>query len=296
MHHAVTLEALRVLAAIEEKGSFAAAAEALYKVPSALTYTVQKLETDLGVQLFDRSKQRAQLTSAGQLLLKEGQHLLVSANRLEEKVRQIETGWETQLVIARDTIIPETPLLKTIAEFCLLDKLVEVTVIEEALAGGWDALASQRADIAVGVSGELPKGQYEMVPIGQANMVFAIAATHPLASIEGDVLPEHMSEYPAIVVADSSRTLPTRSAGVFESKQKIRVDNMLSKLNAQRLGLGTGFLPLHLVQPYLDSGEMVTKQVHVPRPAIPLYIARSKNRSGKALDWFFSALSQNSWC
>ena len=69
MHHAITLEALRVLDAIDQKGSFGAAAEALFKVPSALSYTVQKLESDIGVNLFDRSKQRAQLTAAGRLLL-----------------------------------------------------------------------------------------------------------------------------------------------------------------------------------------------------------------------------------
>lgn len=51
----LTLDALQVLDAIERRGSFAAAAEALFRVPSAITYTVQKLEQDLTVPLFDRS-------------------------------------------------------------------------------------------------------------------------------------------------------------------------------------------------------------------------------------------------
>jgi len=41
MRHAITLESLRVLDAIDRKGSFGAAAEMLFKVPSALSYTVQ---------------------------------------------------------------------------------------------------------------------------------------------------------------------------------------------------------------------------------------------------------------
>ena len=41
---ALTLEAIRVLDAIDRRGSFAAAADELGKVPSALSYTVQKLE------------------------------------------------------------------------------------------------------------------------------------------------------------------------------------------------------------------------------------------------------------
>ena len=54
MKHTVTLEALEILDAIDRKGSFAAAANALYRVPSAITYNVQKLEEDLGVVLFKR--------------------------------------------------------------------------------------------------------------------------------------------------------------------------------------------------------------------------------------------------
>ncbi len=44
---ALTLEAIRVLDAIDRRGSFAAAADELGKVPSALSYTVQKLEDEL---------------------------------------------------------------------------------------------------------------------------------------------------------------------------------------------------------------------------------------------------------
>lgn len=58
----LSLEALETLDAIAEQGSFARAAESLHRVPSALTYTVKKLESDLGVTLFDRSGQRARLT------------------------------------------------------------------------------------------------------------------------------------------------------------------------------------------------------------------------------------------
>ena len=52
---ALTLEAIRVLDAIDRRGSFAAAADELGKVPSALSYTVQKLEDELDAMLFGYS-------------------------------------------------------------------------------------------------------------------------------------------------------------------------------------------------------------------------------------------------
>jgi len=63
----LTLDALTVLDAIDRKGSFAAAAEELHRVPSAMTYAVQKLEEDLDALLFDRRGHRAQLTEAGRI-------------------------------------------------------------------------------------------------------------------------------------------------------------------------------------------------------------------------------------
>ena len=54
----LTLDALTVLDAIDRNGSFAAAAEELHRVPSAMTYAVQKLEQDLGVSIFGRRGHR----------------------------------------------------------------------------------------------------------------------------------------------------------------------------------------------------------------------------------------------
>ena len=65
----ISVEALCVIDAIARKGSFAAAAEELFRVPSAITYTVQKLGRDLDVAIFDRSGHRATLTDAGKRLL-----------------------------------------------------------------------------------------------------------------------------------------------------------------------------------------------------------------------------------
>lgn len=56
LNMALSLESLEVLDAIERKGSFAAAAHEMGKVPSALTYVVRKLEEDLDVLLFDRRR------------------------------------------------------------------------------------------------------------------------------------------------------------------------------------------------------------------------------------------------
>ncbi|WP_279146593.1 LysR family transcriptional regulator [Photobacterium carnosum] len=117
MQSPITLDSLRALDAIDRKGSFAAGAKSLFKVPSALTYTIKKLEDDLNVVLFDRSKQKAQLTSAGRLILDQGREILIATDKLESAVKQLNSGWERNIIISRDTIIPLAPLLESVLEF-----------------------------------------------------------------------------------------------------------------------------------------------------------------------------------
>lgn len=295
MHHAITLDALRVLDAIDRKGSFGAAAEALFKVPSALSYTVQKLESDLGINLFDRTKQRAQLTAAGRLLLEQGRQLLQAANAIEEAVQQLESGWETQLRIAKDTVLPLAPLLQQINAFNLLDKRVAITISEEVLGGTWDALIAERCDLALGASGDLPKGIFEYRLMGEVEFVFAVAREHPLCLHKGPVDAAAIQAFPTIVVADSSLSAPARSSGLLESRQIIRVAHADAKIQAQMMGVGVGFLPKHLIRQEIQRGDLIVLDCAVPRPNIPLYIAWRKKNAGKALEWFASSCNEANW-
>ena len=295
MARAITLDALKVLDAIDKKGSFSAAAESLFKVPSALTYTIQKLETDLGCKLFDRQGQRAVLTPVGELVLTQGREILHAAYKLEEAVQELETGWEASLTLALDTVLSDGPLLTLMGEFTQLGKQVGLNFRHESLGGSWDALYSGRADIAIGVSGELPKGQYHIVPLGLLQFVFAVAADHPLAAYEEIIPSEALLQFPAIVASDTSVSLAQRSSGLFDSRQIIRVPSMQIKVSAQCLGLGVGFLPRHLLDEPLSKGALVIKPVELPRPSHTLYLAWRKGAQGKALNWFVERLPLCDW-
>ncbi|MES3008583.1 MAG: LysR family transcriptional regulator [Pseudomonadota bacterium] len=295
MSHAITLEALRVLDAIDRRGSFLAAADALFKVPSALTYTVQKLESDLGVSLFDRSRQRAQLTVAGRLVLERGRVLLQQAADLEEAVRQLESGWETTLRIARDTVLPMSLLLQQVGLFNQLGRQVVVQISEEVLGGGWDALVAGRCDLTLGASGDIPKGIFEYRVLGDIEFVFAVAADHPLTQVVGPVDAAAIAEFPTVIAADTSITTPARSSGLLASRQSLRVANMEAKIEAQRMGVGVGFLPRHMAAPLLASGALVALECSVPRPPMPIYMAWRKHQSGRALTWFIEACARVDW-
>lgn len=295
MQSPITLDALRALDAIDRKGSFAAAAKSLFKVPSALTYTIKKLEDDLNVVLFDRSKQKAQLTSAGKLILEQGREILIATDKLESAVKQLDSGWERNLTISRDTIIPLTPLLESILEFNKLEHDTNITISEESLGGGWDAMHSNRTDIAIGVSDHLPKGEYQIKEIGRVDFLFAVSQNHPLALIERPIEASDLLLYPSLIVSDSSLLLPTRDTGLFKSKQQIRFKTMQAKIEAQTMGLGVGFLPRHLIKQQLSEGILIEKKCVVPRVNPPLFIAWHKDNDGKACEWLTNELISKIW-
>ena len=287
----LTLDALQAMDAIERNGSFAAAAAELHRVPSALTYTMQKLEQDLDVALFDRSGHRAKLTPAGQELMQEGRQLLRAAGELECRVKRVATGWETELRIALDIVIPAAQLYPLIAEFYEQESGTRIRLAYEVLAGTWDALVSGRADLALGVSGEVPAGGgYAIRMLGYKDFVFAVAPTHPLAELPEPLRREQILAHRAVAIGDSSRSLPPRSVGLLTGQDVLTVPDLESKVAAQLAGLGCGYLPAHAAAPLIKARRLVAKEVEEIKPAGNLYYAWRTREKGKALRWFLKYL------
>jgi len=287
----LTLDALLAMDAIERLGSFAAAAAELHRVPSALTYTVQKLEQDLDVLLFDRSGHRARLTPAGRELMQEGRALLRAAGELECRVKRVATGWETELRIALDIMIPAVQLFPLIAAFYAEQSGTRIRLAHEVLAGTWDALASGRAELALGVSGEAPAGGgYAIRMLGYKDFVFAVAPAHPLAALPEPLKHEQILAHRAVAIGDSSRNLPPRSVGLLTGQDVLTVPDLESKVAAQVAGLGCGYLPAHAAAPLIKAKRLVAKEVEEIKPAGNLYYAWRSREKGKALRWFLKHL------
>ena len=178
----LTLDGLQVLDAIDRRGSFAAAGEELHRTASTLSYTVKKLEDDLGIQVFDRSGHRAVLTDVGQLLLEEGRALLDAATALERRLRTLGQGWEAELAIASNELVPMDSLLEIVREFYAAGHPTRIRLLSEVLGGVWDALVTQRADIALAEVGHTGALGISHRPLGSVAFVFAVAPDHPLAS------------------------------------------------------------------------------------------------------------------
>jgi len=287
---ALSLESLEVLDAIERKGSFAAAAHELGKVPSALTYVVRKLEDDLDVLLFDRRRHRAELTPAGRALLDEGRHLLQAADDLARRVKRLATGWEATLTIVLDNLVYFRALLPVIQDFYAENTATRLRFSREVLGGTWDALLSGRAALLLCPAHTAPVQGVQTRTLGAIPFVFAVATHHPLAQAQEPVPAAAIARQRIVAVGDTSRNLPARTIGVMAGQDTLVVPTMDDKIQAQIRGLGCGWLPVPLAQPYLDSGVLIAKETTEDRRLGTFQVAWRNNMRGKALQWWVDKL------
>jgi DNA-binding transcriptional LysR family regulator len=290
----VTLEALQLVDAIERRGSFAGAAAELGRVPSAVTYAVRRLEDELDVLLFDRRGYRARLTPAGDELLREGRHLLAAADELARRVRRVASGWEQELSLALDNVIPFARLVPLLEEFQKVAP-TQLRITDEVLGGTWDALLAGRADLAIGAMQEGPEPSrlgtgYRSEPIGTVSFVFAVAPTHPLAAIGSPLPTSELRKHRQIVVGDTSQRLAPRAAGLLGLADVLTVPTLAAKIAAQKAGLGCGFLPAHLVRDEIARGDLIVRTTDQERSGSTMHVAWRNDARGKAVAWWLEKL------
>src|SRR3970040_2488195 len=92
----ITLDQWDVLISVVESGGYAKAAERLHKSQSTLTYAIKKLESLLGVKVFELRGRKAVLTPTGELLYRRAKTLLENTARLEKAAGELAQGWEAE--------------------------------------------------------------------------------------------------------------------------------------------------------------------------------------------------------
>ena len=248
----VNFDVLMILDALDRHGSFATAAESLYKTPAALSYMIQKLESDLNIVLLDRSGHRAKFTDTGRLMLEKGRQLLSAARDLEKQA---------------------------------------LNFSHHTLAGSWEELTHHGADIILGAINEPPtSAEWSWQTLGALDNIFVVAPHHPLAQAKEPLANKQLSQHRAIVIRDSARYCHPLNSNLLDEQPQIGVDDFASKVELLCAGLGCGFLPRHIARPWLVKGSLVEKSVACWREKDITYMAWRSGNDGLAQRWWREAL------
>ena len=249
----ITLDQWAALVAVVDRGGYAQASERLHRTQSTVTYTIQRLEEQLGLKVFERQGRKAVLTTAGAMLYRRGKALLEDAARVERSAAALAQGWESELRIAVDMIFPTWLLLRALARFGDERPDVRIELIESVLGGTEDALTGGDADFVVG---SLVPGGFVGDPLMHVRFVCAASPSHPLHELGRAPTLEDLRRHRHLVVRDSG-VRRSRSGG-WLNERRWTVSNKATSIRAVCMGLGYAWFAEENIREELDSGALVT--------------------------------------
>ena len=294
----ISLEGLQIIDAIHRRGSFAAAAQALFRVPSTITYGVQKLEDDLGLPLFQRNGHRQRLTPAGEELLKEGRLILQAAADLEARLKDVSRADAASLRIAFDGGLPCGPMLELVREFYAEPQFActDLRIAHEMVTNPWDAPLAEHADLVVGASGGggLREGsRLRCRSIGTLDVVAVAGGRHPLAAHRGPIPRHILRTHKVALLAGSSTGQPLR-ATLPAGQSCIALPDMPSLRAVLAMGLAIALVPRASVARELEAGAVIEIKLEPPAPRPELYLAWDDGPKGEAFEWWLARLARPS--
>ncbi|WP_371318629.1 LysR substrate-binding domain-containing protein [Vibrio fluvialis] len=287
----ITLEALHILDAIDRRGSFAAAANELNRAPSSLSYQIQKLEQDLDIMIFDRSGHKANFTDAGKLILERGRAILSATEKLVNDATLLANGWELDITLAFDGIIPIANFFPLVEALGNVSK-TRIRLQEEILAGSWESLATDRADLLICPRIETLPQDVKAETLGEMEMVWVAASNHYVHKRTGEFDEEARQKYRAIAIADTARDQPAMSVNILQKQPRLTVTNFNAKCQALVNGLGIGTLPKHVAEPLIAEGKL--KKIEGSQGAkMEIIMAWRRNKIGEAKSWCIQYLKKH---
>ncbi|MFF4501002.1 LysR substrate-binding domain-containing protein [Streptomyces sp. NPDC001401] len=182
------LRQLTYFVTVAEELHFGRAAERLHIVQSAVSMQIQRLERELGAELFDRTPRRVRLTAAGERLLPEARAVLTAADRARAAVAPppgLRIGTSTGL---------GTHLDRVLAAFARRAPDVPVELFSLPAAERLARVAGGQLDAAF-VRAVEPVPGVRVLRLWPDPLVAALPATHPLAD-RAEIGVEELAEVP----------------------------------------------------------------------------------------------------
>ncbi|MDT8877984.1 LysR substrate-binding domain-containing protein [Halomonas saccharevitans] len=294
-------DVLTTIHLIAKCGSFAVAAERLNRVPSSVSYTVKKLEDELGFPLFDRSGRQARLTDAGQYFIDQSQWLVDSYDELVRNTAMISAGAEVSFSVAINNIVNREGLVDFIEQLDRQFPATRISVKTEVYNGCWDALYDRRADLVIGAPHAAPKLEGIVhQSIGHIDWDFVVSRQHPLARRTAVLGAEALRAYPAIVVKDTSLHILPQDTWSLAGQKIIYAPDLTVAINMIERGIGIGYVPHHRIREWLDEGWLLKKAIVEHKQPTQLFYAWHANRESPVLQWCTDYLTRSEnrlrWC
>ena len=250
----VTLDQWRALQTVVDTGGYAQAAEKLHRSQSSVSYTVSKLQDQLGIPLLQIEGRKAQLTDAGRVVLDRSRQLVRQASELEAFAHNLGRGWESEIRLVVDAAFPTPLIMNVLQEFQPQNRGSRVQLREVILSGAEEALRDGLADLVIGAW--VPQGflgdhlmETEFVAVAHPN--------HALHQLGRELTSADLTGHVQVVIRDSGVSKPV-DFGWLGAEQRWSVTRIETAVATIANGLGFGWLPHHQIESKLADLTLKT--------------------------------------
>ncbi len=275
----VSLEQWRTLLAVVEHGGFAQAAKVLHRSQSSVSYTIARLQEQLGLPLLHMNGRKAELNEAGKVLLQRARQLLLESGELEDLAHHLQSGREAEIQLVVDAALPRAVLFKALKNFANHNQGTRVQLREVILSGADDLLNAGEADLAI--AAQTPRG-FLGDKLMDVDFLAVAHPNHPLHQLNAPLTLHDLRNSMQVVIRDSG-IHHRQDVGWLDSEHRWTVTSIETAVHAIEEGLGFGWLPKQHIESALQQGRLKPLAIETGAHYIAtLYLIFGNENSGPA--------------
>ncbi|KAB8044430.1 LysR family transcriptional regulator [Janthinobacterium aquaticum] len=246
---------IELFLAVVDGGSFASAARALRRAPSAISMAMANLEAELGIVLFDRGAREAVPTPAALALLPHARLVAGQLQQLHLHVQELAQGLESRISLGLATELDPAPFVRAVAALSQRYPLLDIEVLSAPQDDLRQLLASGRISACMVFGGGRINHREQFQLVGSDALVAIVSALHPPAqSTHAPMYIEELVNLRQIVVA--SRELELADARPLVGLSHWRTDSLPMALAMVEAGLGWGNFAQSAIAATLATGRV----------------------------------------
>lgn len=280
----MNLSQLEVLVAIVDAGSLSEAAELVSLTQSAVSYSLSRLEAELGVTLLERGRQGIALTHIGEDVVQHARAILGQVEVIRQKTAREQGVSAGKLRFGCVPTVPGRLLTGILRSFQHKYPEIDIVVFEATPPELVDWLDSGVIDVGTVTS---PEGYSYRVPFVKTEVVAVLSEEHPLAKVR-QMRVESLIQEPLIGPKVEYGILNSfiRQKNLSLPRLRYAVSSQSTIIAMVRENMGVALMLEILIDP--DTEGIVTRSL-APSIMVDIYLA-SDVRSPVA-DVFMSSAS-----
>ncbi|HWW41867.1 LysR family transcriptional regulator [Pedobacter sp.] len=143
------LQQIKYFLALADELHFWKTAEKVHITQSALSRQIQALESDLGIQLFERNKRNVKLTPAGQFLKEKWTRELTEINYIHQFARQIHLGENGTIRIAHPDSISGSLIPDIVSRISQTFPKLQIELVQVLYENQQEFLSNYKLDLVI---------------------------------------------------------------------------------------------------------------------------------------------------